>query len=180
MKKIILTSVRTKDLKKEQILSICKLKNSFWTWSILKQLEWFKKNVKKMDINNMLTINDNLIGYTLLRKRSTFIEKKHFSYFYFDTFIVHRSFRKKGLGETLMLFNNKIIKSLKRHSFLICKKNLISFYVKFNWKILPVTRFKIMDHRPFWFTNKSSINGMTYNFSNKVKKKILYYINSEK
>ena len=76
--------------------------------------------------------------------------------------------------------NNKIIKSLKKHSFLICKKNLISFYVKFNWKILPVTRFKIMDHRPFWFTNKSSINGMTYNFSNKVKKKILYYINSKK
>tara|TARA_B100001057_G_C22404923_1_gene777391 strand:- start:218 stop:406 length:189 start_codon:yes stop_codon:yes gene_type:complete len=55
--KIALISLKTKNLKKKQMISICKLKNSFWKWSIRKQLEWFKKKVKNIDINNMLMIN---------------------------------------------------------------------------------------------------------------------------
>ena len=45
--KFTLISLKTKNLKKKQILSICKLKNSFWPWTIRKQLEWYKKTVKK-------------------------------------------------------------------------------------------------------------------------------------
>ena len=96
MKKINLISVRTKDLTKKQILSICKLKNSFWRWTVSEQLKWLKKNVKKMDINNMLIINGNVVGYTLLRKRNAYVKNKRLRYFYFDTFLVHRNFRKKG------------------------------------------------------------------------------------
>tara|TARA_B100000780_G_scaffold193265_1_gene136226 strand:+ start:436 stop:969 length:534 start_codon:yes stop_codon:yes gene_type:complete len=177
MKKINLISVRAKDLTKKQILLICKLKNSFWTRTVPDQLKWFKKNVKKMDINNMLIIDGNVVGYTLLRRRSAYIENRRISYFYFDTFLVRSDLRKKGLGETLMIFNNKIIKSFKRHSFLICKRKLISFYVKFNWKILPGIRFKMMDHKPAWLTIGSNVNGMNYNFNKKIKKKIIYYIN---
>jgi len=177
MKKINLISVRTKDLTKKQILSICKLKNTFWRRTVSEQLKWLKKNVKKMDINNMLIINGNVVGYTLLRKRNAYVKNKRLRYFYFDTFLVHRNFRKKGLGEALMKFNNKIIKNFKKHSFLICKKELVSFYVKFKWKILSATRFKMMDHNPQWFTTESSANGMIYNFNTKIKKKIIYYIN---
>ena len=177
MKKINLISVRAKDLTKKQILLICKLKNSFWTRTVPDQLKWFKKNVKKMDINNMIIINGNVVGYTLLRRRRAYIENKSISYFYFDTFLVRSDLRKKGLGETLMIFNNKIIKSFKRHSFLICKSKLISFYVKFNWKILPGIKFKIMDHKPASPSIGSNINGMNYNFNKKIKKKIIYYIN---
>ena len=52
--KLTLISLKTKNLKKRQIISICKLKNSFFPWTIRKQLEWYKKKVKKTDINNML------------------------------------------------------------------------------------------------------------------------------
>ena len=65
----MIISIKTKDLKKNQILSICKLKNTYWRWTIKKQFEWFKKTSVKNDINNMLIINKELVGYTLLKKR---------------------------------------------------------------------------------------------------------------
>ena len=47
--KINFISLKTKNLKKKQIFSICKLKNSFWPWTIKKQQEWFRAKVKKTD-----------------------------------------------------------------------------------------------------------------------------------
>ena len=175
--KFTLISLKTKDLKKRQIISICKLKNSFFPWTIRKQLEWYKKKVKKTDINNMLIINNRLVGYTLLRKRNAYENNKSFIYYYLDSFILHKKFRNKGYGKTLILFNNKILNKLKKHSFLTCTKKTIPFYLKYKWKILPKSKFKIMDHKPAWFNSKNSINGMTYNLDRKVKKGIFYYFN---
>ena len=176
-RKITLISLKTQNLKKKQILSICKLKNSFWKWTIQKQIEWFKKTAKKTDINNMLTVNNRLAGYTLLRKRNAYVNNKFFTYYYFDSFVLHKEFRNKGLGKKLILFNNKVLNKLKKHSFLTCTKKTIPFYLKYNWKILPKNRFQIMDHKSTWFKRKKNINGMTYNLNKKVKKKIFYYFN---
>ena len=175
-KNITLISLKTKNLKKNQILSICKLKNSYWTWTVPKQLEWYKRTVKKTDINNMLLIKKKLVGYTLLRKRKAVINNKSIIYYYFDSFILHKKFRNRGLGKILMLFNNKILNMLKSHSFLTCSKKTISFYLKYNWKVLPKNNFKIMDHKPAWFNSMSNINGMTFNLDKKVKKKIFYFL----
>ena len=54
MKRFNLINLTTKNLKKKDILSICKLKNATWPWTLSNQLKWFKSNVKKMDINIML------------------------------------------------------------------------------------------------------------------------------
>ena len=175
--KFTLISLKTKDLKKRQIISICKLKNSFFPWTIRKQLEWYKKKVKKTDINNMLIINNRLVAHTLLRKRNAYENNKSFIYYYLDTLVVHKKLQNKGFGKTFMLFNNKILNKLKKHSFLICPKKIIPFYLKCNWKILPKNKFKIMDHKPVWFSSLASANGMTYNLDRKVKKKIFYYFN---
>ena len=128
--KITLISIKTKNLKKKQILSICKLKNLYWRWTIRKQLEWHKKTSKKTDINNMLIINNRLAGYTLLRKRNAYKNNKSFIYYYFDSFVLHKKFRNKGFGKTIILFNNKILNKLKKHSFLICTKKNNSFLFK--------------------------------------------------
>lgn len=175
--KINLISLKTKNLKKKQILSICKLKNSFWRWTIPNQLEWYKKNVKKTDINNMLMLDNKLVGYTLLRKRIAYVKNKPLIYYYFDTFILSRKTRHKGFGKTFIQFNNEILNKLKKHSFLICTKKAISFYLKNDWKILPKNKFKIMDHKHTWFNKKTSVNGMTYNLDRKIKRKIFYYFN---
>ena len=73
-------SVETTKLKKKEILSICKLKNTEWKYGIKSQLMWFKKNIKTNDIHNMVFLRKNLIGYNLLRKRSFLINRKKNSY----------------------------------------------------------------------------------------------------
>ena len=123
----------------------------------------------------MLLLNNRLVGYTLLRKRNACENNKIFSYYYFDAFVIHKEFRNKGLGKQLILFNNKILNKLKTHSFLICPKNTIPFYLKYNWKILPKNKFKVMDHKPAWLREMANTNGMTYNLDRKVKKEIFYY-----
>merc|ERR1711964_527604 len=61
----------------------------------------------------MLFINNELIGYTLLRKRTIklFQNNKIFlkKYLYFDTLIIDIKNRKQNLGSKLMDFNSKII-----------------------------------------------------------------------
>ena len=176
-KKLKIISLKTKNLKKSQILSICKLKDTYWPWTIKKQLEWFKKTPKKNDINNMLIINNKIVGYTLLRKRKAFENNKSFFYYYLDSMVLHPKFRKKGFGKVLMTFNNKILNDLKKHAFLTCTKETQPFYSKNDWKPLSINKFKIMDHKPAWFNEKLSLNGMTYNLKNDIKKKINYYLN---
>ena len=177
MKKVILLSKLTSKLSKKEIQSIVKLKNSFWRWRIDKQLLWFKEKVQKTDKNILLLINNKLVGYTLMRKRKFYNNKKLIKFFYVDTVLIKKRFRGKNLAADLILFVNKIINKSKKHSFLTCQKENISFYKKFDWKTLPKNKFKIMDHKPNWFENNSSINGMTYNLKRKSKDKFLYYFN---
>tara|TARA_B100000965_G_C19364380_1_gene657430 strand:+ start:159 stop:722 length:564 start_codon:yes stop_codon:yes gene_type:complete len=175
--KVNIISVKTKNLKKNQILSICKLKNSYWYWTIPKQLKWFKKNVKKEDINNMMMFENRLIGYNLLRKRIAYVNNKPLKYIYFDSFVLDKRMRNKSLGKKLLLFNFKTLNRIKKHSFLICKKKQIPFYLQYGWKVLPKNRFKIVDHKSAWFKNKKEINGMIYNLDKKIKNKLYYYFN---
>ena len=72
-----LLSKLTNQLSKKQIKMICRLKNIHWKFGIVAQKNWFKKNIKKNDIHNLLILNSKLIGYTLLRKRTYFIKKKN-------------------------------------------------------------------------------------------------------
>ena len=65
-----LISLNTKKLNKDKVLQISKLKDSQWSFGLKSQLEWFKNNIKKNDIHNLLYIKSKLVGYTLLRRRS--------------------------------------------------------------------------------------------------------------
>ena len=98
------------------------LKNEFWKKGINSQKEWFKKNIKSFDIHNLLFLNNKLIGYTCLRYRSKLIKKNFSKYLLFDTLIISKIYRKKGIGSILMGFNNTIIEKYNLPSFLVCEK----------------------------------------------------------
>ena len=70
-----LISKTTPLLSKKEIKNICILKDTQWKHGIKSQLNWYKKNIKKENIHNLLFINSKLIGYTLLRKRTCFVNK---------------------------------------------------------------------------------------------------------
>ena len=152
---IKLISKKTSKLSNKEIRSICLLKNTYWKYGINSQVTWFKKNVKSFDVHNMLLINEKLVGYTLLRVRKM---KSHFisKYFLFDTLIIKKEFRKKKLSNSIMNFNNSVIKKNKKISFLICEKKLIKYYNKYGWVKLNKKKIRVMD-------GKFNKNGMIFN-----------------
>ena len=46
----------------------------------------------------------------------------------------------------MMNFNNIVIKNSGYFSFLVCKKELINFYKKYDWKKLDNKKFILKDH----------------------------------
>ena len=150
-----LVSKKTFDLNKKEIMDIINLKETHWKHGIESQKKWFKKYVNPKDIHNMLSINNEFIGYTLLRPRKI-ISKKYKKYLYFDTLILKKKFRNKNYSSELMNFNNNIIKKNKKISFLITLKKLEKYYVKYGWKILSKKSFTVCDH-------KQNSVGMIYN-----------------
>ena len=165
----LLLSKKTKQLKKKQIHNICKLKNSFWNYSFKSNLSWFKKNVKSNDIHNLIYYNSKLIGYTLLRIRTFYLGKTKKKYFNFDTLIVEKKYRNKGVSHFLMKLNDQVIKENNKISFLICSNNLIRFYKKFGWRIMPKKIFSIVDH-------SFDSNGMYFNSKVLNKNKYIFFL----
>ena len=165
----LLLSKKTKQLKKKQIHNICKLKDSFWNYSFKSNLAWFKKNVKSYDIHNLIYYNSKLIGYTLLRIRTFYLGKTKKKYLNFDTLIVEKKYRNKGVSHFLMKLNDQVIKKNNKISFLICLNKLIKFYQKFGWKIISKKIFSVGDHI-------SNRNGMYFNRKILNKKKYIFYL----
>jgi len=154
-----LISKKVEKLSKSEILEICKLKEEQWKYDIKSQIDYFNKNVKKNDVHNLLFINTKLAGYTLLRKRSCLINKIKKKYFFLDTLIIKKKFREQKKSRLLMDFNNEIIKQYKMFSFLICNKNFLKYYKKFNWINIKNSNISILDH-------SYSSNGMVFNYKN--------------
>ena len=148
----------TKKLSKKNILDICLLKKEKWKYSTNSQIDWFKVNIKKNDLHNLLFYNEKLIGYNVLKKRKIYINKIKKNYFLLDTLIINKKFKKKKLSHLLMKLNNTIIKQYNLPSFLMCKNNLIFFYKKFLWKRIDKSIIKFMD-------NNVILNIMSFNFA---------------
>ena len=121
----------------------------------------------------MMFINSELIGYTLLRRRRCLVNKVLKKYLLFDTLVLDKKYRNKKLSNLIMYFDNEIIKQNKKLSFLICKKDLVDFYKKFNWKLIKNNNISIPDH-------SFSTNGMIFNYNNTQvgeRVKYIFYIN---
>ena len=107
--------LKLKDLKKKIINQIFLLKNTHWKSNIKSQKNWFKKNIKKNDLHIVL-FKEKIIGYNLLRKRSLEIlnlknkKLKNQKYYYFDTLIVNKKYRKMKYGHKILDECKKIYK----------------------------------------------------------------------
>ena len=76
MKELLIKSKLTKKLKKKEILSICKLKNTYWKYGVRSQINWFNENIQDNDIHNLAYLKEKLVGYVSLRKRNFLFKKK--------------------------------------------------------------------------------------------------------
>tara|TARA_Y100000741_G_scaffold364735_1_gene356743 strand:+ start:2062 stop:2583 length:522 start_codon:yes stop_codon:yes gene_type:complete len=159
-------------IKKKLKIDLCKLKKSFWKYSLKSHVEWFDENVRKNDINILLLNKGNLIGYNLLRKRNYYFTKnknKKKNYFYFDTLIVRKEFRKKNLSKKILNKSINISRKSNLPLILICKKQHVSFYKKFSFKLLKKNNIKFMDHRFNSYSMIYAKKNSKYLISNKIQ-----------
>jgi ribosomal protein S18 acetylase RimI-like enzyme len=162
---MFLVSKFSKLLSKKEIIEILKLKKSFWKFSLKSQMVFFNKHYYEFDINNLLYLNKKLVGYNILKKRSFFGKKKG-KYYYLDTLIIDKSHRKKNYGSILMNLSNLLIKNYNSHAMLLCKKQNIKFYKRFDWTIDNNINNKLQDKNTnlikLFFNKKSSKNSSNY------------------
>ena len=147
MKELLLKATLTKKLKKNEILGICKLKNTHWKYGIDSHLNWFNEHVQKNDIHNLAYLKEKLVGYVLLRNRNFLIKKKKKKYLYYDTIIVEKRYRKQRIGHKLSNLIEKVINKSKLHSMLICEKKNELFHKKYKWKKKNNKKSQIIDHK---------------------------------
>ena len=99
-------SIKTKSLTSAKIKKILLLKKQIYNFSLISQKRWFYENINLNDINNLLIYDKKIIGYTALRIKKGILNKKQINLLIFDTFLVDKTYRKKGFGAELMKFNN--------------------------------------------------------------------------
>jgi hypothetical protein len=152
-------SIKTKKLKKKQVLDIVELKDQHWKFGLKSQLLFFKKNFKSYDIHNLFYLSNILIGYTALKRRTFYNENEKKKFLLFDTLVIAKDYRNLKLSKIIMNFNNKIIRNHKIHSFLICENKICKFYEKFSWSKISKKNIEVKDHQ-----TKKKLMG--YNFQN--------------
>ena len=170
MNGLLLKSILTKKLKKKEIISICKLKDTQWKHGTRSQLKWFSMYIKQNDIHNLAYFKKKLVGYGLLRKRNFLLKKKKYYYLYYDTLIILKKYRKLKIGDKISSLIIKIIKKTKLHSMLICEKKIVPFHKRYKWEKMNKKKSKILDHK---YPKKFSI--MCFNRSIRQKKNNFKY-----
>ena len=104
--KVKVSSILTKDLSRNDIISICKIKKEQYKFSLNDQIKWFNKNIKKNYIHNLVCKDNKIIGYNCLRLNRS---SKSNKLILFDTIILKKKFRGNGYSKLILLKSNDII-----------------------------------------------------------------------
>tara|TARA_B100001741_G_scaffold65105_1_gene51458 strand:- start:663 stop:1172 length:510 start_codon:yes stop_codon:yes gene_type:complete len=167
MNNIVVKNVTTKNLTSKQINNLCNLKKQHWKFNLKNQLKWFKKNAFEEDNHILIYSSFILIGYVHLGERNFLLNSKNKKYILFRNLIVNKKYRNKNISSLIMRHANNYIFRRKKIGFLICKKKVCNFYIKFNWKIINKKINKLSDHK------SEHMKFMVLN--NKVGNKIFFY-----
>jgi hypothetical protein len=149
------------------VKKILKLKSTHYKFSISEHNKWFKNNIKQKDIHNIIFFKKKLVGYNCLRKLKIIDNNiSEDKFILFDTLIIDFNFRKLGLSKFIMKKSNQIIKKKKAIGILYCKKEMISYYTKFNWSVIQRKQIKLD------LISKKTLIPMIFNLKKNYIKKI--------
>ena len=133
------------NLSSRKVEQIITLKDTYWDYGDDSQYRWFKKNVTAYDGHVLMYQDEDLIGYTMLRKRQYKILNENAiiegQYLHFDTMIIRSDKRGKRLGNLLMKKSQKIIYNSNLLSFLLCESHMVKYYERFKWKVIKNFEF---------------------------------------
>lgn len=148
------------DASNELLEEIATIKSTRWSYSLEKQLEWMNNNLSPNDLHLLVYQNDVLIAYT----NFVIIEEviiNDIATEFKGIGNVCTSESGKRYGDVLMKSINNSILDNSWNGILLCKDNLVPYYSKYNWKLIPS---QLVESGTL-----KEINTMVFNFDAEIK-----------
>ena len=146
---------RKKETPSKTLEDICSIKSKRWNYTQDQCKVWIEENLEEDDYHLCIYIKNNIIAYM----NFVFIEAK-----VNDSIIpfvgignVCTAESGKGYGDLLMKEVNKIIVEMNWKGILFCKDELVPYYQKFSWELVPAHKIQT--------DNFKGINFMVFNVS---------------
>lgn len=128
---------KNKELSVQEKNDIINLKEQYWKHGICSQLEWMDKNIKDGDIHLIARGTDGFIcAYLNIVQLNVLVDERKIQCLGIGNVCVDSKYKHNGLGSELCKKANTIIREKGQQGILLCKKSLLPFYDKCNWKVI--------------------------------------------
>jgi len=152
--------IKHKELNKELLLEIVHLKKLSWDYPISNHLKWIEENIRENDIHFLLYDNDLFVAYMNLVEVHVRQNDKQIPFWGIGN--VCSKYKGRGDGKKLMNEVNSFLTNNSFYGLLFCKKHLVEFYNKFDWKLITNLYPKDEVFTMVYNYNKDTF-GFTYN-----------------
>lgn len=127
--------IKHKDIDQITLDEIVSVKNLSWEYSNQEHLNWIAENLNGNDYHFMLINNNEIIAYLNLVNVNVIYKNKSFPFIGIGN--VCSKYKGVGLGKELISEVNNFIETNSLYGILFCKYQLIEFYSKSNWLLIP-------------------------------------------
>ena len=147
--------IKHSDISYDKIQQIVELKSKRWHYTQEQHLDWISKNIQPEDYHILIFENEELIAYTNFVSVKVSINDNEIPFMGIGNVCTAES--GKGYGDLLMKEVNKIIVEMNWKGILFCKDELVPYYQKFSWELVPAHKIQT--------DNFKGINFMVFNVS---------------
>lgn len=152
----------------DKLTDIATIKSMRWHYPLEKQIQWIEHNLLSEDLHVLLLNNDeDPIAYSNLVNINVIINGRSCAYKGIGNVCTSES--GKGYGNVLMKEVNHFLLSNKMSGLLFCKDQLVDYYEKFNWVLIPRENIKTdtFKHVNFMvFNTEDPVKTLEYNGRN--------------
>ena len=154
--------IRDIDLTEDERRLIAELKDQHWTYGLPSQFAWMTENIKKEDCHLMgFNEEGHLLAYLTLNYLSVTVDGFEVEIAGVGGVCVEKTKMRSGLGKRLIDEANRIITQKRSLGMLLCQEQLVSFYEKCFWHVLPAREVTVCG-KPYAYIVMTYPNIMKY------------------
>ena len=127
--------IKHKDILFKDILRAVAIKSIAWPFPLESQIKWIVDNMQDEDQHVFLKEGDTDCAYMTLSPVSGLMNGVPTSFM--GVGCVCSATTGQGFGKLLIVNINKFLFDNNQRGLLFCKENLLNFYGKYDWKLIP-------------------------------------------